>query len=315
MLRDKIYWISAAGVSYPLSGEETREVLQGRTGFVMPPAEYSEYVLPLQAGSILRQVQFRARTVTIPLILTQSSRYLLLQDMKLLSSAFDPTKGKGRIRVAISNDSNIATTYDLNCIYTGGFEGDMSAEGGGLTYSKFVATFRAFDPYWYSGESIGYFFGSNPNVSFFSGNTGGYFLPLHVGSSGNVGSAVSVNNTGDVDSWPVWTIYGPGTNPTFTNATSGKFLTLATTLSATEKVVVDTREGVKTVLKYTLTAGTQGSSGTYATTGTNLFSSIFAGSSLWSFPTGTSSITVTMDSGTPGVSSVLVTSGLRYLSV
>jgi hypothetical protein len=36
---------------------------------------------------------------------------------------------------------------------------------------------------------------------------------------------------------------------------------------------------------------------------------------LWSFPTGTSSVTVSMDSGTPGVSSVLVTSGLRYLSV
>lgn len=49
-----------------------------------------------------------------------------------------------------------------------------------------------------------------------------------------------VSNDGDTETWPVYTIFGPGTGPSITNFTTGTNIAFSYTLSSTEGFIVDT---------------------------------------------------------------------------
>lgn len=69
---------------------------------------------------------------------------------------------------------------------------------------------------------------------------------LDWGGSGTPG-AVLITNAGDADTYPVLAITGPVTQPAVTNQATGAPLEYDITLAATDRLVIDTREGTVTL--------------------------------------------------------------------
>jgi hypothetical protein len=64
-------------------------------------------------------------------------------------------------------------------------------------------------------------------------------FPINFGAASPTGQ-VLVENNGNMETWPVLTITGPGTNPSIYNASTDQRITFAYTLAAGETLVVDT---------------------------------------------------------------------------
>ena len=114
--------------------------------------------------------------------------------------------------------------------------GDQSDDGptkSGLTWSTYALTFAAADPLWADSDAIELSFGS-------SSAAGVPPMPPIVLAPATLLGDNQVVNSGDADSYPLWTIHGPG-QPTLTNNTTGRSFGLDVTLGPDEVVVVDTR--------------------------------------------------------------------------
>jgi hypothetical protein len=117
----------------------------------------------------------------------------------------------------------------------GGDQSDDDRTKSGLTWSTYALTFAADDPLWADSDAIELSFGS-------SSAAGVPPMPPIVLAPATLLGDNEVVNSGDADSYPVWTIHGPG-QPTLTNNTTGRSFGLDVTLASDEVVVVDTRSG------------------------------------------------------------------------
>ena len=116
--------------------------------------------------------------------------------------------------------------------------------------------------------------------------------------SSTVYAQTVVTNPGDVESYPVWTIKGPGDTVRLVNQTSGKILNLgANVLAAGQTLVIDTRPGVKTILL----------------DGVNVFNWLDVYSSLWPLESGDNSLMLQMSNITQ-ISKIELTYTERYNS-
>lgn len=255
----------------------------------LPPVVFEEDQVPGRAGSRVRAVRHGTRELTLPLRITAATRSQLWTTLRDLALAFDPTRGDGRVRFT----TEVGDQREVVCRYRQGFElverlGDTSAP----LLQRAPVTFRVFDTYWQAVADTSESFALDAGGAFFP------FFPLRLSSS-EVYATGSINNVGDVETWPVWTITGPGAAIVLRNQTTGKSLTLDTTLGAGETVVIDTREGVKTV-----TSGD----------GTNLFTDLASTSSLWSLRRGVNAVQIEMSAATSS-SLVTIAHRPRYLMV
>jgi hypothetical protein len=112
-------------------------------------------------------------------------------------------------------------------------QGDDDVTKSGLLWSTYVITFQALDPYFEDGDSIDREFGvyTAPGIP--------PMPPIQLAPASLLGDT-QVENTGDADSYPVWTITGPG-QPTISNTTTGRSFGLNVSLGSGEVVIVDTR--------------------------------------------------------------------------
>lgn len=69
---------------------------------------------------------------------------------------------------------------------------------------------------------------------------------LDWGSSGNSG-VLSLSNLGTAPTWPVFTVVGPLTNPTFTNPATGDVIAYTGTVQAGQTLVIDTSPFTRSV--------------------------------------------------------------------
>lgn len=122
-------------------------------------------------------------------------------------------------------------------------------------------------------------------------------LPVGLVASQILGAATLVND-GDAEAFPIYVINGPVTNPSITNATNGTFVTVNQSLLLGESITIDTREGIKTVLK-----GDD----------TNLYPYLQAGSSLAPLQPGANAVTFNMQGATADTS-VIANYQKRYLT-
>lgn len=78
------------------------------------------------------------------------------------------------------------------------------------------------------------------NIFIFQG--GGFAIPFEIPLDMSTGAATTTTlvNGGTVDSYPIYTIYGPADDPVFTNLTNGQQFSLNYTLSSGEYIVIDT---------------------------------------------------------------------------
>lgn len=204
----------------------------------------------------------------------------------------NPTRGVGKLRVT----SPVGDQREINCVVVDGL-GLKEADGEtGPTDQRIGAVFRAHDPYYYDPSATVVSFSITSVPSFFPwGGTVLFRL-----TSSEIFADGTVTNGGDVDSWPVWTITGPGSTITLQNLTTSKSLTFSTTaLTTGETIVVDTRPGVKTVTKGD---------------GTNLFPDLSTMSSLWPLVSGANLIRIQMGGADAVTSNVGLSYKQRYLS-
>jgi hypothetical protein len=261
----------------------------GDGGLDMPPLAFVEDVIPGQAGAQLRDVRIAARDAVLPFYLEQDSDTAVRDLLRSLARRLNPQRGDGRLR-HIATDG---TTRDLTCRYTGGLEGARIRGSTGPNWRRGVLTFRAHDPFWYDATPMASTFTTGDTRNFL----GDPFLPIKLTSDTVLGEQ-TVTNDGDVETWPVWTINGPGTSIVLTNVSTGEVIDLPITLTASQSVIVDTRPFRKTVRR---------------DDGTNLFGSLTGTSSLWSLREGNTVINTQVAGSTTDTFVTLVYSR-RFLS-
>jgi phage-related protein len=271
-MTDKIYWIDSSGLEHPLSIQNNFSVMKGMKGRFMPPISFVEDEVPFQPGSRIRNVKIKPKDIDIPLYIQASSEIELRQKIRECLRMFNPLNGDGKLKVVSPDESQ----REIFCRYSTGLEGSESKDEKGNLWQIVLLVFRAFDPYWYDTITNVQNFTTGQPATFFP------IFPLRLSSS-TVFADISVDNTGDLETWPEWIITGPGENIFLRNLTTGETINLATSIGVGETITIDTKPGKKTVKK---------------NDGTNLFSYLSNASSLWALQEGNNSIRIEMANAT-----------------
>lgn len=259
MAAEITWWIAPDGSSTVL------DVDWSATGRFMPAVAHQELGNPGLPGSFIYQSLHQPHEFTLPCWFYGTTDTDLRAQLRNIVYQMTPDRGTGRIRV----QSPLGDQREIWCRYSDGLNMDESSANAGTTIQKTALLLRAFDPYWYDVNATSTTWSTvNPPLFF-------PFFPLRLTSSA-VAVNATVNNLGDVPTWPVFQVTGPATNIVLSNQTTGLFMNFGTlALTAGDTLTVDTRPGAKTA---TLQDGT------------NVFAYLWAASSMWSLALGANNV-------------------------
>jgi phage-related protein len=280
-----ISWISPDNVETIITVQDWIDV-SGWSGFNNPDFEHIEDPIPFEDGSFYRRSKTLPRELEIDLIVWGANRSELFQRIRQLTQSLNVYKGIGKIKF-VSPD---LIERSIFCLYKQGLEGN-EGEDGGVSWRKITLTFRAFDPYFYGSETTEVFqLDQNPPMWF-------PFFPLNLGGDAVV-SQIQIDNTGDVKTFPVWTIHGPGDDPKMTNLTTGEVLTISgVTLDENQTITIDTKSRQITL-----------------DDNINLLPLLAWGSTFWTLEPGVNQVKIEMANATAS-SSIQLAYSPRYLGV
>lgn len=259
----------------------------GAKGLDMPAYTFTQDESPGIDGYAVRQVRAQGKEIALPIAFwADDSRAAYLTRRRTLIRSLNPKRGEGTLTVTQAD----GTARTIGARYTAGLEGDESLDAAGARWCMGVLTFGCPSPFW---------LGPEVTTEWRSAVSGTFFpiLPLVVGPSQVLGS-VTVDNDGDDDAFPVWTITGPATAISLTNVTTGEVLVLTHTITVGDTVVIDTRERQQTALL----------NGT-----TNLWGDLSDASTMWALEPGTNDLTLTV-TGSTSNTRVRMTYQPRYLA-
>lgn len=269
-MADKVIWIDPDGAEYHMSEEHWQ--IDGMSGRFMPSITFVEDDVPFQPGKRLRHVKVDARDVDLPIYIDGDNEMELKNKIRYLMKIMNPLKGDGKFKV-ISPDGS---QREIVCRYSGGLDLSERKNNKIGNLQMAILIFRAFDPYWYD---------TNTKVHTFTlGDSAGWFpfFPLRLSSS-TVFADITIENTGDVETWPEWIITGPGDSIVLRNLSTSEVLELNVDLGLGESITIDTRPFHKTILR---------------NNGVNDYASSSEDSSLWALQEGTNSIRIEMANST-----------------
>jgi hypothetical protein len=268
----------------PNGSETTLTTLSGKKGVFMPNYDAAISKLPDGSGALLTAVSMQPRALDLPVQIVATNFDTLRTAVRALAKSLHARNGDGYIKVTRSG-----VTRKLTCRYKGGLE---QATYWSPTTLEAVLSFEAVDPLWYASAATSTDYAVQVGAaSFFP------FFPLTVKASA-VFNISTVTNPGDETAWPIWTITGPGTNPSILNNTTGERMSLTVSLGAGEALSIDTRPGYKTIM---------------SGTGANLFATLSATErALWALAVGDNVIEIQMSDAT-GASNVNLTYTPRYM--
>lgn len=283
--QEVISWISPDNQETIITVQDWIDV-SGWSGFNNPDFQHIEDPIPFEDGSFYRRSKTLPRELELDLIVWGTSRADLFQRIRSLTHSLNVYKGIGKIRF-ISPDG-----FDryISCLYKDGLQG-RAGEENGVCWSKLTLVFRAFDPYFYGGETSQVFMlDENPPTWF-------PFFPLNLGGDA-VSSQININYDGDVKTFPVWTIHGPGDDPKLINQTTGESLSISNvSLDATQTITIDTK-----LRQITLDDNI------------NLLPQLAWGSTFWTLEPGVNQVKIEMANATAN-SSIQLAYSPRYLGV
>jgi hypothetical protein len=278
--------VDVFGVAHPLTATTGVQFLVGRQGAYWPPTTFAEDAIPFQPGARLRQVNVHGRDVFFPLIVTGDTVEQFHERLRAVLRWVEPRRGEvrfvstapdGVVREIVGRVRDVMISED--------------AEMRGDRWQKLGLVLRVFDVYWQGTANVEVEYSTvGPAQSFLDAP----FLPLRLTSSSVFGD-VTVDNIGDVETWPIWTLTGPGSAPVFTNNDSGRSFALDVTLGGVDQVIIDTRPGYKTVKDEA---------------GASLYSALSG--ELWPLLGGEQSVTLEIN-GTSIATTVLLSYRPRYL--
>lgn len=268
-------WITPTGDIFRLdSAIDHVHIIGSVEGRFMPPIRQLTEVAPLQPGSRRRSTVHDENEVTIGVYFSDIDDIQLRSALREWMVRFDPTRGDGKLRVT----GPAGDIRELTCRYQDGLQ--LVEEAGTRDGQAAAVTFEASDPYW-----------ADPDPTVVSWTTGApraFFplLPFHLGSS-QVFARALVDPLGDVATYPVWTINGPGSTISIRNVTTGRTLAWSGSLGFGELLTIDTRPGNQTSAPKSV----------FLQDGSNQFGLLTAWD-FWPLEPGTNDIEITMTGAT-----------------
>ncbi|WP_329616490.1 phage tail family protein [Streptomyces brevispora] len=284
----QVSFTDPAGTTTMLTDWERGWVVQpGAKGLDMPSYAIAQDESPGIDGYEVRQVRAQGKTITLPIAFwANDSRAAYKARRRAFIRSLNPKRGQGTLTLTEPDGA----VRSIGVRYTDGMEGDESLDAAGARWCITALVFAVPSPYWVGGEVT---------QEWRNAASGPFLplLPLKVGDSQVLG-AVTVDNDGDDNAFPVWTIKGPATSATLTNRTTGQTLVLNRTLASTDTVVIDTRERRQTAL---------------LNGATNLWPDLSTASTLWPLELDTNNLTLSV-AGSTTATSVRMTYQPRYLA-
>jgi hypothetical protein len=201
----------------------------GVTGLGLPPVSV-QWLEGAGDGAVFRGTRVQTRDIDLPIEILALDRTDLQAKLSRLALAL-----AGGCSLVLQNGDGTRWSTDVHRV--GGGEYTYGEDSIGQTEFQTVITLRAGDPYFTS---------SAQQVRTISGaGTSGAFLTnmvtMTIAPSQAIGS-IDLSNSGDAAAYPVWEVRGPGDHFTATSPT-GETLKWTGTLTASEKLVIDTRKG------------------------------------------------------------------------
>lgn len=231
-----------------LSTDMDRRFKEGIEGRFMAPIQHLSDSVPEADGEQYRGTRALARSLAIPMTYVGDDTTTARATLRALARGVNPKKRRNGVptvgKLYVMTDDGLYRY--ISCLYEAGLESNTEPTSNQATYlytdvRSVLLVFRAFDPFWYDVDSV-----KIPVEQTVSTATFFPAPPFRLGPS-TVYSAFTVDNMGDVESWPVWTLIGPGENPRLVNETTGESILLTLTLTPGQHIVIDTRPGRKTV--------------------------------------------------------------------
>lgn len=277
--------VDTSGSTHVLGAASGVYLLRGAKGLGGPSLAVNEDKLPYAPGTRLRRLSTPPARLDLPIEIRAASVALLDTLMDTLRGWVLPgTEASAEPEtVFLRCVRDDGASREIEGIYVGGLEGDEAA--GGTLWQKAVLSLYCSDPYWRDTAET--------EVTFTNGVGLRLWFPLYPYdlSPSAVFAEQTITNTGQVETWPVWTITGPGSDPTLTNLTTGEVLALDLTLADGDVVTIDTNERGATAKTIT------------NQNDVNLWPFASATSVLWPLQRGANEIRVAM-SGTSGDSAI-----------
>lgn len=238
---------------------------------------------PGRPGEVVRNVAIGKRQVEIPFLVNAATNSSLRNRIDLLSRWVDPLRGEVVLR-CYREDGGIR---DLHCRLVDGLEINYAA--GGFGTMRVPATLEATaDPYVYDTDETTASYGIGATFGFFDSP----FFPLKLSASAVI-ATTALDNDGTADIYPVWTITGPGSDPSIRNLDTGLAATLDYTLALGEQVIIDTRIPER---RPTDSLG-RPMPQVRSTSGDNLYP-LLSEDYLWTFPVGSTRFQIAMTGAT-----------------
>lgn len=229
-----------------LIGADTQIQIRTIEGLGQPELRSEDIEPPGEDGLWLGADYYSGRTIRIDAAIRAGSAAAVLDAAALLQAPADTAAVR----------SQGGTTMDLRLKFPGRparvvhgrlrkFEPDLETMKHG--YSPLDIEFQAADHLYYDDLP------DSTSMPLGSLTEGGMTFPLQfpftiAGDPSAVGRPGYLQVAGTAATWPVIRVNGPCANPTITHVTSGRQITVTTTLAAGEWVEVDTRPGWRTVL-------------------------------------------------------------------
>ncbi|MFC7443400.1 phage distal tail protein [Laceyella putida] len=279
-MSEQIKFVNAVGEEILLHDPGKIEYLYGRKGAFMPPFSVVMDKTANQDGSIYRETVAESAEIEIPIQVLGTNGADLWQRMRNLRRILNPKKGLGRLVATAPDGEECTVTCICSEIVMDESENNTVLHESATSIQKMMLVFTAPYPYWASTSIFSKTFTRGLQSSFFP------FFPLILSSS-QVFSEDVVDNQGEVESYPLWVIQGPGSDIVLRNKTTGKWLALSTVLGKGETITIDTLSKVDP----NRPAITKND-------GTSLYPDLIWGSDLWLLEPGMNTITIEMNNAT-----------------
>lgn len=285
MALDSIIWVDAAGVQTALNDHDAAWSTRARDGFWSPPFQINSSEYPQQPGSVFNFVKTGERVVNLPVEVRAADHMTLTTLYRNLAYRLNPERGAGRLRMSM-NDSK--------------YERELICRPGGLVKvaerentASLILTFLANDPYWYDVNQSSASFTLNQAAAFFP------IFPIVLVNSSSFATA-NIDNTGNVETWPVWTVNGPASNVIITRSDGKKIDLTGVSLTSAEWLIIDT--AAKTIKKED------------PQTSVSVLEYLSLDSSLFSLSPGTNNLTIQLSDPVYGATMVTAAYYLRWLT-
>lgn len=287
----RILWTSAAGDVLDLTGGQGYVSLPGREGFGLPTREASYRELA-EGGADLADIVDQVRLLNNGVSVKGATAAEYQERLARLQAAMlHPRRNGTRVPGTITVQLPDGTIRTISAYYNTGLSGAEERLDDHLTYYQEFPNleFLAVDPYW-SGGQMGEGWGATPGQPWFGA------MPRALASSAVLGSVTTVLR-GDAETWPIWTIVGPGA-PSAQNLTAGRGWAWRTDspIPSGRVVTIDTRPTVLTVID---------------DLGNDLWEDMDDYPDLWPLEPGANDLMVTID-GATGASRASYTADIRW---